>query len=156
MGYEIKIHIGEISGYGENTIFLEVASLDLAKIGDGVLSKLISFAKGKNGSMDFNDFKFLKNIKGSHLGVDPTTSYIFGVGDEYSNVYIWGTSGDEKITEDLYGDPLPAIPLDHFFLALKEELKTDNYRRFKLAKALLDEFLNSGNWKDIYVVPFGH
>jgi hypothetical protein len=149
MGYEINLIIGEI---GSTDTFLEIARIDLVKIGDGPLSNLILYAKGKE-TPNFIDWKFLNDVKGEHLGISQTTSEIFGLGMDYKNVDIW--EGDEKIAEDLYGDKLPAIPLLHLLSAINQELKLGSYRRFKLAKSLLDEFVSS-KWDNVYVVPYGH
>ena len=78
MGYEIKLHVGEISSIDQKT-FLEIASVDLSKIGNGPLNHLIQFGKGKSVSVEFKDFKFLKDIKGKHLGVDPASSDFFDI-----------------------------------------------------------------------------
>jgi hypothetical protein len=149
MGYEIKLIAGEITS---DKSFLEIASMDLSKIGNGPLSKIISYAKGKE-TPDFNDWKFLKDVKGSHLGLDPLTSEIFDVGMNYDNVSIW--EGIDKISEDPYGDPLPAMPIQHVLAAINAELKMEKYRRFELAKQMLDE-LASSKWNNIFVVPYGH
>lgn len=149
MGYEIELIAGEI---GTTKTFIEIARVDLSKIGNGPLSKLISYAKGKE-TPDFNDWRFLKDVKGSHLDLDPLTSEIFDVGMSYSNVDIW--QGDEKIIEDPYGDPLPAIPVKQILAAINEELKIERYRRFELAKVLLEE-LSSSKWDNIFIVPYGH
>jgi hypothetical protein len=149
MGYEIKLIVGEMSS---SKSFLEIASVDLSKIGNGPLSKIIAYAKGKE-TPDFSDWKFLKDVKGSHLGLDPLTSEIFDVGMNYDNVSIW--EGIDKITEDPYGDPLPAIPIHHVLVAIDAELRLEKYRRFELAKQILDE-LASSKWDNIFVVPYGH
>jgi hypothetical protein len=153
MGYEIKLHVGEISSVDQET-FLEIACVDVSKIGTGPLNHLIQFAKGKSVPVEFKDFKFLKDIKGNHLDVDQASSDFFDLGMDYINVEIW--EGESRLGEDLYGDPLPAIPLDHVLAAVNEELKYDDYRRFKIAQALLNEFTSSAWGRDIYVVPFGH
>jgi hypothetical protein len=75
------------------------------------------------------------------------------LGNQYDFVSIY--EGDQKMKEDLYGDPLPAIPAIHVLAAINEELKSEPYRRFSLAKKMLDE-LTSSEWEDVYVVPFGH
>jgi hypothetical protein len=72
---------------------------------------------------------------------------------DYTDVEIF--HDDEPVTKDLYEDPLPAIPILHVLSALNEELKEDEYRRFALAKCILEEMSND-SWDDIYVVPFGH
>lgn len=151
MGYEIKLHIGELSHIGG---FLEIATVELSKIGEGPLYHLIQFAKGKSIPIDFKDFKFLKNIKGNYLGLDPMSSEIFDIGMDYQKIEIW--DGDLKVSEDMYGDVLPAIPLEHFLAAIQEELKYDQYRRFKIANALLKEFISS-DWESfkIHIIPFG-
>lgn len=157
MGYEIKLYVGETLGKpsGNETVsFLEIATLDLSKIGSGPLSHLIAFAKGKSVPVDFKDFKFLKDVKGDHLEVDASAADFFDVGMDYGMAEVY--EGDVKVSEDLYGDPLPLIPLNHVLAAIDEELKTSSYRRYRLAKSLLSEF-NSQYWsKNIYVVPFGH
>lgn len=154
MGYEIKLHVGQISSVDQKT-FLEIASVDLSKIGSGPLNHLIQFAKGKSVPVEFKDFKFLKDIKGNYLGVDSLSSEFFDIGMDYIKTEIW--DGESKVSEDLYGDPLPAIPLDHVLAAINEELKHDHYRRFKIAQGLLKEFTSS-DWgeSNIYVIPFGH
>jgi|694.fasta_scaffold21009_4 hypothetical protein len=149
MGYEIKLIIGVL----RDKSFLEVARVDLSKIGIGTLSKLILFSKGKEISPEFKDWRFLNDVKGSHLGLDSKSTELFGLGMDYINVEIW--EGDEKIKEDLYGDPLPAIPLLQVLSAIEHELKYDSYRRFSLAKSIL-EGMKGEEWDDIYVVPFGH
>ena len=149
MGYEIKLIAGEI---GATKTFIEIASVDLSKIGNGPLSKLIAYSKGKE-TPDFSDWKFLKDVKGSHLDVDTSASEIFDIGMNYNNVEIW--EGDGKISEDLYGDPLPAIPVKQVLAALHEELKYERYRRFELAKELLEE-LSTSKWDNIFIVPYGH
>lgn len=149
MGYEINLIMGEIGG---TDTFIEIARVDLAKIGNGPLHNLISYAKGKE-TPNFIDWKFLKDVKGNHLGVDSASSEIFGLGMDYKNVDIW--EGDVKTTEDPYGDPLPAVPLLHILSAINQELKLGNYRRFSLAKSILEEFATD-KWDNIFVVPYGH
>ena len=149
MGYEIKLIAGEITS---DKSFIEIASVDLSKIGNGPLSKIIAYAKGKE-TPDFNDWKFLKDVKGAHLGLDALTSEIFDVGMNYNNVSIW--EGVDKISEDPYGDPLPAIPVQQILVAIDAELKVEKYRRFELAKQMLEE-LASSKWDNIFIVPYGH
>jgi len=149
MGYEIKLIIGVL----RDKSFLEVARVDLSKIGGGTLSKLILFSKGKEISPEFKDWRFLNDVKGSHLGLDSKSTELFGLGMDYINVEIW--ERDEKIKEDLYGDPLPAIPLLQVLSAIEHELKYDSYRRFSLAKSIL-QGMNGKEWDEVYVVPFGH
>jgi hypothetical protein len=149
MGYEIKLIAGEITS---DKSFIEIASVDLSKIGNGPLSKIIAYAKGKE-TPDFNDWKFLKDVKGAHLGLDALTSEIFDVGMNYNNVSIW--EGVDKISEDPYGDPLPAVPVQQILVAIDAELKVEKYRRFELAKQMLEE-LASSKWDSIFVVPYGH
>lgn len=149
MGYEIKL----IIGIKKPDFFLEIARIDLSKIGGGPLHKLIKFAKGKSDHLDFEEFKFLNDVRGSHLGVSPEMSELFGIGGEYDFVSIY--DGNEKIDEDLYGEPLAAVPVLQILGAINEELKSEPYRRFSLAKKMLEE-LSSSEWEDVYVIPFGH
>jgi hypothetical protein len=149
MGYEIKLIIGVL----RDKSFLEVARVDLSKIGHGTLSKLILFSKGKEISPEFKDWRFLNSVRGEHLGLDLKSSELFDLGMDYVNVEIY--EGDFRTQEDLYGDPLPAIPLLQVLSAIDNELKEDSYRRFSLAKSMLDS-MKSEQWDDVYVVPFGH
>jgi hypothetical protein len=70
MGYEIKLIIGQLN----NKSFLEIARIDLSKIGHGPLSKLILFAKQKEISPEFKDWRFLNDVRGVHLGLDSKSS----------------------------------------------------------------------------------
>lgn len=151
MGYEIKLIVGEkIHASG----FLEILSVDLSKIGDGPLSKIISFAQGKKTTPDFKDWRDFKSIMGKHVGVESETADLFDIGTQYDMVHIY--DGNEKVDEDLYGDPLPAIPVLQVLSAIEEELKLDSsYRRFNLAYVILKE-MSSDRWKNIFVVPYGH
>jgi hypothetical protein len=149
MGYEIKLIVGIL----HDRDFLEVARVDLSKIGHGTLSKLILFSKGKEISPEFKDWRFLNSVRGEHLGLDPKSSELFDMGMDYVNVEIY--EGDFRTKEDLYGDPLPAIPILQVLSAIDNELKEDTYRRFSLAKAMLDS-MKSEQWDNVYVVPFGH
>jgi len=151
MGYEIKLIAGEKT---DDKTFIEIISIDLSKIGVGPLSKLISFAQGKDKTPDFKDWRNFKSIMGKHLGVEGETADLFGIGTQYDFVSIY--DGNEKVDEDLYGDPLPAIPVLQVLSALEEELRMDSsYRRFHLANSALKEF-ETDLWSDIFVVPFGH
>jgi hypothetical protein len=151
MGYEIKLIAGEKTSDGT---FLEILSVDLSKIGNGPLSKLISFAQGKTKTPDFQEWRDFKSIMGKHIGVEGETADLFGVGTQYDFVSVY--DGNEKIDEDLYGDPLPAIPVLQVLSALDEEIRIDSsYRRFILAKSSLKEF-ETDLWSNIFVVPFGH
>jgi hypothetical protein len=149
MGYEIKLIVGVL----RDKSFLEVARVDLSKIGNGTLSKLILFSKGKEISPEFKDWRFLDSVRGEHLGLDSKSSELFDLGMDYVNVEIY--EGDFRTKEDSYGDPLPAIPLLQVLSAIDNELKEDSYRRFSLAKSILDG-MKGEEWDDIYVVPFGH
>jgi hypothetical protein len=152
MGYEVRLIIGA----KKSDYFLQIATVELAKIGDGLLSKFIQFAKGKSESLDFSEFKFLNDVRGNHLGVSTDIAELFDLGMDYEFVSIY--EGKEELTEDLYGDPLPAIPALQILAAINEELKIESsYRRFRLAKKILEEFTSS-DWDgfDVCVVPFGY
>lgn len=149
MGYEIKLIVGIL----HDRDFLEVARVDLSKIGHGTLSKLIMFSKGKEISPEFKDWRFLNSVRGEHLGLDSRSSELFDIGMDYVNVEIY--EGNFRTEEDLYGDPLPAIPLLQVLSAIDNELRDDAYRRFSLAKSMLDS-MKSEQWEDVYVVPFGY
>jgi hypothetical protein len=150
MGYEIKLIIGQKVAF-DNKVFIEIATVDMSKIGTGKLHDLISYAKGKD--TDSINLDFLKGIKSKHLEVPEETGDLFGLGGSYDNVEI--LEGPEKVNKDLYGDPLPAVPLLHMLAAINTEVKHSDYRRFDLVKDILDSF-NDPKWDNIYVVPYGH
>lgn len=153
MGYEIKLIAGEKSSATPG-LFIEILSVDLSKIGEGPLSKLISFSKGKTKTPDFQEWRDFKSIMGKHIEVEGETADLFGVGIQYDFVSIY--DGNERVDEDLYGDPLPAIPVLQVLSALDEEIRIDSsYRRFHLAKSCLEEFRKE-TWINIFVVPFGN
>jgi hypothetical protein len=150
MGYEINLAIGQKKSFSDN-VFIEIVRIDLSKIGTGKLNDLIAYAKGKDVSEV--DFDFLKGVKSKHLGIGEDIGDLFGLGGSYDNVEIW--EGPEKVDKDLYGDPLPAIPLLHMLAAINIEVQHSDYRRFDLVKDILDSF-NDPKWDNIYVVPYGH
>src|SRR6056300_1619363 len=45
--------------------------------------------------------------------------------------FIFGSDGNTQIKEDCYGDKLVPVPLTEVLVALKEDAKRDDYRRFK-------------------------
>ncbi len=70
-------------------------------------------------------------------------------------VYWYGYDGNERITEDRYGEkPLP-LPLKDVLGALRKDAKHDSYRRFKWAIALLEEMDKEENF-DKTVLLYGY
>ncbi len=65
-------------------------------------------------------------------------------------------SGDERQTEDSYGDAHPAIPLAEMVKALKKDNAQDPYRRFTWALALLESMQATGDDKEVVCVTHGH
>jgi len=150
MGYEINLIVGQKTSFSNN-VFIEIVRIDLSKIGTGKLHDLIAYAKGKEP--DGINLDFLKGVKNKHLKVPEETGDLFGLGSSYDNVEIW--EGAEKVDKDLYGDPLPAIPLLQVLAAINREVEHSDYRRFDLAKDILDSFADP-KWDNVYVVPYGH
>jgi hypothetical protein len=72
-------------------------------------------------------------------------------------VFIYGSDGNTKITEDCYSKPLKSIPIADVIKAIKYDNKHELYRRFIIALELLQSI--DENWKgDKYppeVVLFG-
>jgi hypothetical protein len=51
---------------------------------------------------------------------------------------VYWYEGNETITEDMYGAEPSLVPLAKIIKALKKDIKTDDYRRFKWALATLE------------------
>jgi hypothetical protein len=148
MGYELEL----IMGFKESENFLEISRINLGKIGNGLLDKFVGFSKGKSDSLDFKEFRFLEDVRGSDLGIDNRIAKFFNLGFNYTPGVIY--EGGEEVKEDLYGEILPLVPATQILSIIKEELKYQDYRRFRLAKKMLEE-LTSSEWDGVYVIPFG-
>ena len=61
-----------------------------------------------------------------------------------------------RVTTDLYGDRLPAIPFDEFCVALDAELERSDYRRLLCASALLLSIRQTWKGRPLVVVTYGH
>jgi hypothetical protein len=63
---------------------------------------------------------------------------------------------DGYITKDPYGSYLGMFDVDEVIEALEEELKTDDYRRFKWALTLLKTIKETWTEGNLKVVTYGH
>ncbi|MCK5020052.1 MAG: hypothetical protein KAS32_23565 [Candidatus Peribacteraceae bacterium] len=62
--------------------------------------------------------------------------------DESHHWFWFENDGNTQTTEDRYGDKLKPVPINVVIQALKQDVKTDNYRRFKWALALLESMID--------------
>lgn len=134
MGYELEMHVGEISdGLGKVTgggkYFMNVATIDLCKCGNSPIGQLVAKAKKKTCKLP--------------------------------KVYWYGSNGDTRITEDRYNDALRALDPKRVLAAIRkgfEESKqeySDGYRRYAMAIALLESTIPRFG-KNLKVAFFGH
>jgi len=65
--------------------------------------------------------------------------------------------GNETITEDVCGDKPSPVPLAEIIKALKQDIKTDDYRRYKWALATLEAVVKHDHWQNEFTAIFeGH
>lgn len=73
---------------------------------------------------------------------------------------LWADNGNDRITEDRYGDALTAVDMDELIDAMHADNVEEPYRRFTVALALLTAIRNDPEWdydRDrIRVVQYGH
>lgn len=132
MGYEIRLHIGTLCkiGVAEN-FFSEVAVIHLSKSGSTQFLKL----KEKG-----NDIQ--KELRRCKIYIEPNT----------------------KTEVDMYGEPLQAIDATLFLESLKEDCEASKkeyggelpYRRFSIAIAFLEEFVERFKNENPVVVMYGY
>lgn len=149
MGYEIKLVIGQLTPaaapesalakhelkYGRSLI--EVARLDLSKIGSGPLGTLIDEA--------------IKDQKVRQ-------------GEGAAKVGFYAEDGDTLVTEDRYGDPVTPVLLQGILEALVQEIEASiladetPYRRFVIAQALIEKILDTfhNSASELVALTFGH
>ena len=70
-----------------------------------------------------------------------------------TDCYIY--NGDEKITEDCYGDPLLEIPVTDMISILEKLAEKEDYRRLKPAIGLLKGFVLR-EWDNLVVLHYGY
>ena len=150
MAYEVKLIMAEKNN---TNYFLEIARVDLSKIGNGYLHKIIAFSQGKIELPEFMKTKEFKKVQAGHLELPGDTSDLFGIGLDYTDAEVW--EGKTKMTEDMYGVPLHGIPINQILYVINLEIDSDKYRRFDLAKVMLEEF-STNKWQNMYVIPFPH
>lgn len=73
---------------------------------------------------------------------------------------LWADNGNDRITEDSYGDALTAVDMDELINAMHADNAEEPYRRFTVALALLTAIRNDPEWNyerdRIRVVQYGH
>ena len=71
-----------------------------------------------------------------------------------TNAYIY--IGNNKITEDCYGEPLKEIPIKDMIKILKSVIKEGTtYRRYSPCLKLLQGF-DTEQWEDLVVLHYGY
>jgi len=115
MGYEVNVIIGkaDVDGNEKESYFHTIAMYDLSKVDLSVLQTSI---KGKGA-------KFLSRT------------------DIIERTKVYWYEGDNKITEDKYGEGLIAFDPNLLLETLIEKRKTDGYRRYPPLIALLESML---------------
>lgn len=130
MGYEVKIIIGNASidpDGGDAHYFSTISTFDLCKV----------------------------DLKASCYMKDNANIILMENGIIKKGIPIYLYEGDNKITEDRYGDRLYAIPPDVLLEELKEKRDKDGYRRYPPAIALIESI--SEFWgEEFQVVLYGH
>lgn len=126
MGYETRLHIGELgntewnkeNGTKKNPIYLmEISQVDLCKCDSTFINDVaMSMRRGK---------------------------YVYFYPD-----------GNTKTIEDSYGDRLKAIPAKTILKHLKKANEVENYRRYSMAIALLEVVVET--FHNPYVMTYGH
>lgn len=112
---------------GRNEIYFQIMGIvELCKIGDGPLSKVVS--KSHKLGNEFSKVDF---------------------------VLFYGFDGDEQFSEDKYGDYSWPVPVKEVCAALSQELSEgEDYRRFVWALALLNSMKNDS--EQLEVIFWGH
>lgn len=170
MGYETRLHV--VNEYGFNLgpsyprIGEEIASIDLSKCGDGPVGQLIAshtkdaklgekapFALWpRNPDRQYEAVKLLREIAGLKSSDEGELSLNIKQIDKLSN-----DIEDGFITKDRYNSWLGIIDIDEMIEALKQDIAQNNYRRFRIALAMLvaikAEFTTDNRLK---VITYGH
>lgn len=100
----------------------------------------------------FNDYIYAENI---------TTFNMCSMENSFKNLFkkpidfsITGEN-DEDLTVDKYGEKVTAAEITPVIEWLKEEVRTENYRRLKPFLAYL-EALNPAEWDELLLVHYGY
>jgi len=151
MGYETKLIIGtssrhseDESVYGDLVIEDGEAYRPMIKDDDGNFLKT-----GKKETYFF----VMATVDLCKCGYDSNVHKLDGVNKDESHQWYWYERND-RIIEDCYGAKMKPVPLIDLIEALKLDIASDEYRRFKWALALL-ESMNDDN-EDITALLYGH
>ena len=133
MGYEVKVLIGTVSRFDNQTPtwFSTVATYDLCKV------DLFEMTEGINCSG-------AKLLARNELMEAPIP------------IYYYADDGNTKIFEDCYDKKLVAFESEILLEELKRQAKTNDYRRFPPLIAMLESLLAVWGKEKLYVVLFGH
>ena len=149
MGYETKLIIGQ-SGH----------TMDESVYGDLIVEEgeayrpMLKDEKGhylKTGRKE-TYFMVIATINLCKCGSQSHIGKIDFTNKDESHFWQW-YDGDERKTEDCYGDKPKPIPVSVVVDALRKDLEDEKYRRFKWALALLESMQDD---KDITVLFYGH
>lgn len=155
MGYESKLYIGEL--HEAEDVYVEDEN---AEDGSG-------YPKDENGDLIptgkkerwLNIFGMIDLCKcGSESKWLKIVSEFSQEIDENVYPFIF-EEGDIQIKEDKYGDKLIPVPLEEVLIALKDDNKRGNYRRFKWAIAMIESILDGYTDRtqcDLVALHYGH
>lgn len=167
MGYETRLYIGRVLGEREKNYFIKDASVDLCRCGDGELMKIIESAGSKENNNQYktvywsdqfkiNEEKVIPTLKKE--GYDLEDEYGDGIYDIFNTIEGW----ESQTTEDKYGSPLRAVPINVVYNAMKADYDLDievndfAYRRYTIGLAMLKGFMDTFHEGNIFVVLYGH
>lgn len=151
MGYETKLLIGVSSCltedeniYGDLIIENGEAYRPMQKDDNGSF-----LTTGKKETW----FQIMAAIDLCKCGSDSAIHKIDRVNSDESHHWYW-YDGNERITEDCYGDKPKPVPVSDVIAALRSDMKHENYRRFTWALALLETMENDP--EGLSVLLYGH
>jgi hypothetical protein len=127
----------------------ELAFVNLCKVGDGPLGKLIASYTKKKVAGEKPPFALYSFNTDRHNEV---TDIVKKADKELYKEIIEGI-----VSSDKWGDWLGVIPIDEFIAALDEELKVEEpYRRFVWASVLLKSICDSWDRESLFVITYGY
>ncbi len=152
MGYEIKLIIGCKGSAGK-----KIERGNIGEIDCGLLH--YPLLRNEDGSFKYTDivetyFMIYAEIDLCKLGRDSHIGKILTENkSDKEEFYYFGSDGNTKITEDIYGSKPNEISVAKCIEALRLDVKDSDYRRFKWALALLESMKDEN---EISVIWYGH
>lgn len=154
MGYEVKLLIGEVGTSGHKFKRSEQFEID----GDSIYYPYI---KDENGDLVKTGVKETYFMVAAQIdlckpGYNSNILAALRKNEDPSHeYYYYGSDGNTRIVEDCYGDKSDIHSIDEIISALKKDIESDSYRRFKWALSLLESMKNNDGG-DFKVMWYGH